>query len=88
MYWRCVICFKVDKKFVTSQSLTKQYFKVEFEATKCWLKSFNSNKVIVEAIQERGFYKLVGVVQFLVVECSTKIKKSNLKHHKFGHVCM
>jgi hypothetical protein len=59
---------------------------VEFEATKCWLKSSNSNKLIVEAIQERGFYKFV--VQFLVVECSTKIKKSNLKHHKFGHVFM
>jgi hypothetical protein len=61
---------------------------VEFEATKCWLKSSNSNKVIVEAIQERRVYKLVGVVQSLVAECSTKIKKSNLKHHKFGHVFM
>jgi hypothetical protein len=61
---------------------------VEFEATKCWLKSCNSNKVIVEAIQEGRFYKLVGVVQSLVVECNIKIKKSNLKHHKLGHVFM
>jgi hypothetical protein len=59
---------------------------VEFEATKCWLKSFNSNKVIVEAIQEGKFYKLVGVIQSLV--CSTKIKNNNLKHHKLGHVFM
>jgi hypothetical protein len=59
---------------------------VEFEAIKCWLKSFNSNKVIVEAIQEGKFYKLVGVIQSLV--CSIKIKNNNLKHHKLGHVFM
>jgi hypothetical protein len=41
---------------------------VEFETTKCWLKSSNSNKVIVEAIKEGRFYKLVGVVQSLVAK--------------------
>jgi hypothetical protein len=50
------------------QLVIKQNFKVEFETTKCWLKSPNSNKVIVEAIQEGRFYKLVGVVQSLVAK--------------------
>jgi hypothetical protein len=40
---------------------------MEFKATKCWLKSFDSNKVIIEVVQERRLYKLVGVVQSLVV---------------------
>jgi hypothetical protein len=36
-------------------------FKVEFEATKCWLKFSNSNKVIVKNAYEGKLYKLVGV---------------------------
>jgi hypothetical protein len=35
---------------------------VEFEGTKCWLKSFDSNKVIVKAIKKGRLYKLVGLV--------------------------
>lgn len=77
---------KLANNLLSINKLMEQGFKVEFEATKCWLKSSNSNQVIVEAIQERKFYKLVGVVQSLV--CSTKIKNSNLKHHKLGHVFM
>jgi hypothetical protein len=42
---------------------------VEFETNQFWLKSYNSNKVVVEAIQEGGLYKLVGVAQTLIVEC-------------------
>ncbi len=37
--------------------LIEQGFKVEFETTKCWLKSFNSNKVITKVIQEGRLYK-------------------------------
>jgi hypothetical protein len=32
---------------------------VEFEITKCWLKSFDSNKVIAEVVQKGRLYKLV-----------------------------
>jgi hypothetical protein len=59
---------------------------VEFEATKCWLKAFDSNKVIVEAIRKKRLYKLVGVAQSFVVECSTKVKRNDLWHEKFKHV--
>jgi plastocyanin domain-containing protein len=48
---------------------------MEFEATKCWLKTFDSNKVIVEVIQKRRLHKLARVVESLIVECSTKIKR-------------
>ncbi len=51
---------------------------MEFVATKCRLKSSDSNKVIVEVIQEGRLYKLVRVVQCLVTKCSTKIKRSDL----------
>ncbi len=51
---------------------------MEFKATKCWLKSFDSNKVIIEVVQEGRLYKLVGVAQSLVVECNTKIKRPYL----------
>lgn len=55
--------------------LIEQVFNVEFETNQFWLKSYNSNKVVVEAIQEG---KLVGVVQTLIVNCSTKLKNNNL----------
>ncbi len=62
---------------------------MEFEVTKCWLKSFDSNKVVVEDAQERRLYKLVGVVQSLqVVECNIKIKRNDLWHQRFKHVYM
>ncbi len=51
---------------------------MEFKGTKCWLKSFDSNKVIVKAIKKGRLYKLVVVVQSLVVERSIKIKESDL----------
>ncbi len=51
---------------------------MEFKGTKCWLKSFDSNKVIAKAIKKRRLYKLVGVVQSLVAECSIKITESDL----------
>jgi hypothetical protein len=35
---------------------------VEFEATKCRLKSYDSNKLIVEVIQEGRLYPLVGSI--------------------------
>jgi hypothetical protein len=44
--------------------------------------------VIVEAIQEGGLYKLVGVAQTLIVDCSTKLKKSNLNGIKDLNVTM
>ncbi len=59
---------------------------MEFKATKCWLKAFDSNKVIVEVIQKRRLYKLVGVTQSFVVKCNTKIKKNDLWHEKLKHV--
>jgi hypothetical protein len=34
---------------------------MEFEATKCWLKTFDSNKVIVEAIKKTKLHKLAKV---------------------------
>jgi hypothetical protein len=48
--------------------------KVEFEATKCWLKSSNSNKVIVEVVQKGSFYKLVGIAQSLVAKCIPRLR--------------
>jgi hypothetical protein len=59
---------------------------MEFEATKCWLKTFASNKVIVEAIQKRRLHKLARVAQSLIVECNTKIKRNDLWHEKLGDV--
>jgi hypothetical protein len=44
---------------------------MEFETTKCWLKPFGLNKVIIEVVLKRKLYKLVRVVQSLVVECNT-----------------
>ncbi len=52
---------KLAKNCELINQLTKRGFKVDFEATKCWLKSFNSNKVIVKAIQEGRLYKLIGI---------------------------
>jgi len=60
------------KNLLSINQLTKQGFMVEFETTKCWLKSFDSNKVIVEVVQEGRLYKLVGVVQSLVVAIRLK----------------
>jgi hypothetical protein len=76
---------KLAKNFQSINQLTKKGFKVELEATKCWLKFFNSNKVIVKAIQEGRLYKLIGISQSLVGKCSTKIKKSDLWHQRPGH---
>jgi hypothetical protein len=68
MYWKCDIYIpKLAKNLLSINQLTKQGFMVEFETTKCWLKSFDSNKVIVEVLQKGRLYKLVGVVQFLIV---------------------
>jgi hypothetical protein len=44
---------------------------MEFETTKCCLKPFDLNKVIIEVVWKWRLYKLVGVVQSLVVECNT-----------------
>ncbi len=61
---------------------------MKFESNKSWLKFLNLNKAIVEVVQEGRLYKLVGVVQSLVVDYSIKLKKNNLWHHKLGHVFM
>jgi hypothetical protein len=76
---------KLAKNCQSINQLTKKGFKVEFENTKCWLKSFNSNKVIIKAIQEERLYKLIGISQFLVGKCSTKIKRSDLWHQRLRH---
>jgi hypothetical protein len=62
---------------------------MEFETTKCWLKTFDSNKVIVEAILKRRLHKLVRVAESLIVECSKKLrimtcgmKNSNMSLYK------
>jgi hypothetical protein len=47
---------------------------VEFEATKCCLQLFNSNKVIVEIVQKRRLCKFIGFFQSLVAKCNTKMK--------------
>jgi len=33
---------------------------MEFKATKCWLKSFDSNKVIIEVVQEVSWLELLN----------------------------
>jgi hypothetical protein len=52
------------------------------------LKFLNSNKAIVEVVQEGRLYKLVGVVQSLVADYSIKLKKNDLWHHKLGNFFM
>jgi hypothetical protein len=59
---------------------------VEFESNKCWLKFLNSNKAIVEVVQEGRLYKLIGVVQSLLADYSIKLKKNDLWHHNLGHI--
>jgi hypothetical protein len=76
---------KLANNWQSINQLTYKGFKVEFEATKCWLKSFNSNKVIVKTIQEIKLYKLIGIFQSLVGKCSTKIKRSDLWHQRLIH---
>jgi hypothetical protein len=71
---------KLAKIWQSINQLTKIGFKVEFKATKCWLKSFNSNKVIVKTIQEGRLYKLIEIFQSLVGKCSAKIKRNDLWH--------
>jgi hypothetical protein len=44
--------------------------------------------VVFEAIQKGGLYKLVGVAQTLIVDCSTKLKKNNLNGIKDLDVIM
>jgi hypothetical protein len=41
---------KLTKNLLSISQLTKQSFKVEFKATKCWLESSHSKKVVVEVI--------------------------------------
>jgi hypothetical protein len=79
---------KLVKNLLPINQLMRQGFKVEFEATKCWLKFSYSNKVIVEVIKEGRLYKLIGVVQSLVLDGSTKTKRNDLCHQKFEHVSM
>ncbi len=38
---------KLVKNLLLTSQLIKQNFKMEFETIKCWLKSFDSNKVII-----------------------------------------
>jgi hypothetical protein len=71
---------KLAKNLLLINQLIEQSFKIEFEATKYWLAFFNSNKVIIKVVQEGRLYKLVKLVQSLVAECSTKIKKNDLWH--------
>ncbi len=78
--------WKLAKNLLSINQFKEQGFKVEFETTKCWLKSFDSNKVIAKVIQERRLYKLIGIVQSLVAKCSTKFKKNDLLYQRFRHV--
>jgi hypothetical protein len=72
---------KLANNLLSTNELIEQGFKVEFEATKCWLKSYGSNKVIVKTILKRRLYKCnVGVVQSLVAKCNMKIKRIDLWH--------
>ncbi len=71
---------KLAKTLLSITELIEQGFKVEFETTKCWLKSYDLNlKWFLKLFKKEG-YKMVKVVQSLVVECSTKIRKNNLWH--------
>ncbi len=47
---------------------------MEFEASKCQLQLFDSNKVIVEIVQKKRLSKLVGFFQSLAAKCNSKIK--------------
>jgi hypothetical protein len=71
---------KLVKNLLLINQLIEQSFKVEFEATKYWLAFFDSNKVIIEVVQEGRLCKLVKIAQSLIAECSTKIKKNDLWH--------
>jgi hypothetical protein len=42
--------------------------------------------VITKIVQKGRLYKLIGVVQSLVVECSTKFKKNDLLYQRCTHV--
>jgi hypothetical protein len=42
---------KFVKNMLSISQLIEQVFNVEFETNQFWLKCFNSNKVVVEAIQ-------------------------------------
>jgi len=56
---------------------------MEFETIKYWLKSCDSNKVIIEVVQEKILYKLVGMVQSLVANWSIKQKEKQFMASKF-----
>ncbi len=84
--WRLFNLRSIIWKECHISQLIEQGFKVEFEAIKCWLKFFYSNKVIVEVIKEGRSYKLIGIVQSLVLDGSTKTKRNDLCHYKFEHV--
>jgi hypothetical protein len=53
---------KLAKNLLLINQLIEQSFKVEFEATNYWLAFFDSNKVIIEVVQEGSLYKLVKIV--------------------------
>jgi hypothetical protein len=44
--------------------------------------------VVVEAIRERGLYKVVGIARTLITNCSIELKKSNLNNVKDLDVIM
>jgi len=56
--------------------------------TKCWLKSFDLNKMIAKVVQKIRLHKLVGVVESLVTKRSTKIKRNGMWHQTFGQFFM
>ncbi len=45
VYWRCVECSKVSKDYVIDSLVHRTRLQNGIEATKCWLKTFDSNKV-------------------------------------------
>ncbi len=66
---------KLTKNLLSITQLIKQSLKVEFEATKCQSKSFDSTKVIIEIVQEGRLYKLIGIVQSLVAKRAPSLKR-------------
>jgi hypothetical protein len=46
---------KLANNILSINELIEQSLKVEFEATKCWLNSYGSNKVIVKTILKEGY---------------------------------
>jgi hypothetical protein len=80
---------KLTKQLLWISQSIGQIFKMKFEATKCWLKSFDFNKMIIKVSEERRLYKLIGIVESLVAKCSIKIKRvtCGIKHLDNFYVC-